>query len=386
MSGLGRAITADLLAALPGHAPAIPAAAARSPSSWADAGMPALTAPGAAPVADAAAVAAALGATASHLARAAGTDLDVDGAALLTERERLGGARHAPASGRSLRGGTLLSATADGWAAINLSRPEDREALPALTAGAVDAAGRGWEEWLATVTTSHVVARGRLLGLAVGGLAEAASPAGGTAPFTVTTTGDLRCRRVSELTVLDLSRLWAGPLAGALLARAGARVIRLIDVDRPPPTDPADAAFEARLHADKEVSSVSLRDRDHLAGLLAAADVVITAMRPSALDRLPPVPTTCIHLALTAHGAGADRVGFGDDCAVAGGLVAWTADRPEFAGDAVADPLTGLAAATAALGMIATGTAGRVDVSLAGTAAWTVAAATATAAGSETGR
>jgi hypothetical protein len=55
---------------------------------------------------------------------------------------------------------------------------------------------------------------------------------------------------------------------------------------------------------------------------------------------------------ITGHGragAAGDRVAFGDDAAVAGGLVRWAADTPMFLGDAVADPLTGMVAAAATL-------------------------------------
>jgi hydroxymethylglutaryl-CoA lyase len=45
---------------------------------------------------------------------------------------------------------------------------------------------------------------------------------------------------------------------------------------------------------------------------------------------------------------GADRVAFGDDAAVGGGLVVWDADGPCFCADAVADPVAGLVAAAAA--------------------------------------
>ena len=63
------------------------------------------------------------------------------------------------------------------------------------------------------------------------------------------------------------------------------------------------------------------------------------------------------------------RVGFGDDCAAAGGLVAWHGGHPRFIGDALADPLTGLRAARLALEYLAAGPCGLIDVALAATAA-----------------
>ena len=73
-------------------------------------------------------------------------------------------------------------------------------------------------------------------------------------------------------------------------------------------------------------------------------------------------------MAITAHGftgPGALRVGFGDDCAAAGGLVDWQGDEPRFRGDALADPLTGLEAALAVLA----GRTGLIDMAMARIAA-----------------
>ncbi len=62
-------------------------------------------------------------------------------------------------------------------------------------------------------------------------------------------------------------------------------------------------------------------------------------------------------------------MGFGDDAAVAGGLVCWQDDRPVFCADAVADPVSGLVAAAACLDALATGGRWLVDVGMAGVAA-----------------
>ena len=80
-----------------------------------------------------------------------------------------------------------------------------------------------------------------------------------------------------------------------------------------------------------------------------------------------------IWIAITAHGwRGTDgqRVGFGDDAAVAAGLVATSDDgRPAFMGDAMADPLTGMSAAAVALCAHCQGAGGLYDISLRGCAA-----------------
>ena len=72
-------------------------------------------------------------------------------------------------------------------------------------------------------------------------------------------------------------------------------------------------------------------------------------------------------ISITGYGrsdAAGERVGFGDDAAVAGGLVVWDAEGPCFCADAVADPTTGLVAAAAALRGLAAGGRWLVDVAL----------------------
>ena len=69
-------------------------------------------------------------------------------------------------------------------------------------------------------------------------------------------------------------------------------------------------------------------------------------------------------------GDGANRVAFGDDAAAAGGLLRKTSSgAPRFVGDALADPLTGMAAAAAAFKAIAHGGGVLVDAALSGIAA-----------------
>ena len=77
-------------------------------------------------------------------------------------------------------------------------------------------------------------------------------------------------------------------------------------------------------------------------------------------------------MAITGYGQNPPErewVAFGDDAAAAGGLVVWDDEGPCFCADAVADPLTGLVAATAASIVLATGGRRLIDVALARTAA-----------------
>ncbi|MBJ7413703.1 MAG: CoA transferase, partial [Phenylobacterium sp.] len=112
---------------------------------------------------------------------------------------------------------------------------------------------------------------------------------------------------------------------------------------------------------------------------IAAADILVTSARPRALPSLgldPPALFAAnpglVWVAITGHGwtgPAAQRVAFGDDAAAAGGLVDWTNDGPRFLGDALADPVTGLAAAAGVLRGLEAGGGVLVDVSLAGSAA-----------------
>ncbi len=82
--------------------------------------------------------------------------------------------------------------------------------------------------------------------------------------------------------------------------------------------------------------------------LLPTADVVIEASRPRALRQRGVVAEDFpgVWISITAYGRDQpDRIGYGDDTAVAGGLVG---PGPSFLSDAVADPLTGAHAALAA--------------------------------------
>ena len=247
---------------------------------------------------------------------------------------------------------------ADGWLALNLAREDDRDLIPALCEGGAD---------LAAYASSQNAAA--LLGRAIELQLPAALP-GESAALPL---APLEMARVPEL-VVDLSALWAGPLCAALLARAGARVVRIESLGRPDPTAQGSPRLDALLSGGNERLPLDLRTdpgRAALHDLLARADVLVTSARPAALARLGLDPAHFPHLtwaAITAHGftgPGALRVGFGDDCAVAGGLLHWQNGQPRFMGDALADPLTGLEAARAVLA----GQRGLIDLAMARIAA-----------------
>ena len=137
------------------------------------------------------------------------------------------------------------------------------------------------------------------------------------------------------------------------------------------------------MHAGKEQIAVDFATED-LRRLLLSADVVIEGSRPRALEQLGIDALDVVRqgpqvwLSITAHGRTEpqrDWVGFGDDAAVAGGLVASWKDTPCFVADAVADPLTGTAAAGAVIVALRKGGRWLIDCNLAGVSAHVAAAA-----------
>jgi crotonobetainyl-CoA:carnitine CoA-transferase CaiB-like acyl-CoA transferase len=192
--------------------------------------------------------------------------------------------------------------------------------------------------------------------------------------------------------VVDLSSMWAGPLCARLLGLAGADVIKVEATDRPDGARAGSRRFFDWLHGGHRSVALDFRaesGRRALAALLAAADVVIEASRPRALAQLGLAPEMISHrdgqvwLSITGYGRGdsglAGLVAFGDDAAVAGGLVGWTdgsrngggqgVGEPVFCADAIADPLTGLCGALAVARSIASGGGELVDLSMRSVAA-----------------
>jgi hypothetical protein len=186
--------------------------------------------------------------------------------------------------------------------------------------------------------------------------------------------------RLAAAVVVDLSSMWAGPLCARLLGLAGAQVIKVESADRPDGARAGDRRFFDWLHAGHRSVVVDFRSesgRAALAALLAIADVVIEASRPRALAAFGLAPETIPHrdgqvwLSITGYGrAEAGRVAFGDDAAVAGGLVGWPGDgEPVFCADAVADPLTGVCGALAVARSVSAGGGELIDLSMRAVAA-----------------
>jgi crotonobetainyl-CoA:carnitine CoA-transferase CaiB-like acyl-CoA transferase len=217
-----------------------------------------------------------------------------------------------------------------------------------------------------------------LLGLAVARVGEAPERAG----VVRSSLGDAPRRGLAGLVVVDLSALWAGPLCGDLLARAGAAVMKVESTHRPDGARRGSRAFFDLLNGHKRSVALDLTSREgirNLHQLVRRADIVIEASRPRALAQLGLDRTEVVRaggpqvwVSITGYGlagAAGHRVAFGDDAAAAGGLVAWSGEGPLFCGDAVADPLSGVTAADACLAALESGGRWLLDVSMAAVSA-----------------
>ena len=299
----------------------------------------------------------------------------LDALALLGERAALMGLwrRGTTSCGGSCR----LLPCAGGFMAVSLPRAEDMEAVPAwLELDTVPSAGPAmWSSVASSLRhgdPAHLLERARLLGMPV---AQVGELAGGRVGVVRSPLGEAPPRSdVAGLVVVDLSALWAGPLCGDLLARAGATVVKVESTQRPDGARRGPPEFFDLLNGRKLSVALDWHSQSGvriLHALVRRADVVIEASRPRALVQLglngPDVVRAGgprLWISITGYGRSADRVGFGDDAASAGGLVVWKDEVPLFCADAVADPLTGLTAAEASLRALASGGRWLLDVSM----------------------
>ncbi len=290
---------------------------------------------------------------------------------------------------RSMGDHCRLMPTRDGWCAVHLPRPDDRDLLPAWLGIETTSDAIPWETIASAVAERSgidLVDAGQELGLAV-----SIPPIGEDAQLrdrdTVNPARPWIRRRVGApgdrssldgALVVDLSSLWAGPLCARVLSDAGARVVKVESTTRPDGGREGDRAFFEWLHEGQEFVSLPLAEPsgvDELVRLLDRADVIIEGSRPRALDRMGITPAEVVGrrsgvvwTSITAYGRcgpWSDRVGFGDDTAIAAGLLDLDEDgSPCFVGDAVADPLTGLVAAALTADAVGRGGGVTIDVAL----------------------
>ena len=311
------------------------------------------------------------------------TDFGDDGRGLLTDRARMLGL---PVAGSVSSGGACrLLATADGWIAVSLPRPDDALSVPAWLGDTVNLGvddidlDDPWpviHESVRRRCGADLVEQATLLGLACAVVGEETD----RRPTLDQVLGGAPPRALDGVRVVNLASLWAGPLAGFLLHRMGAAVTKVESASRPDGGRQQPAFFDL-LHDGAGFVTLDWSTgagRDELRELLQTADVVIEGSRPRALEQLGVDARSMVRdgpqvwLSITGHGrsgAKAMRVGFGDDAAAAGGLVDWVDDEPRFAGDALADPLAGLTAAVAIVEALETGGRHLIDVALSRVAA-----------------
>jgi hypothetical protein len=289
---------------------------------------------------------------------------------LLGERAAHAGlARNAP---WSAGGAFRILPSADGHVGLSLARPDDVDLLPALVESD-DIGADPWAAlaaWLSRTSSAEAEARLMLLSLPGGALpgTPPTTPPADRAGVVVSTLGT---RRVGdEPLVVDLTSLWAGPLCARLLGLRGARVVKVESRTRPDGARLGPPVFFELLHRGHDQLTLDFATGlDELRDLIARADLVLEASRPRALRQLGLIAEEAVAagtswLSITARGRQSQAVGFGDDVAAAAGLVAYVDGEPVPAGDALADPLTGVRAATAAAEALASEEARLIDVSM----------------------
>ena len=306
------------------------------------------------------------------------------------------------AASRGTRRGTTsyggqcrLLATGGDWVAVNLCRPEDVALLPALSNGRIrpeagdgDAPGeRVWAQLADEVGSrpaTEVVEAAQELGLPASVLAAGLSD--GRAPWSITPMGAAGPPGDGQRQplVADFTAMWAGPLCAHLLALSGGRVVTVESVDRPDGARIGDPRLHAELHRGHDRLLVDFgcaEDRRRIRSLVAAADVVLEASRPRALAALGLDVAAFLSarpgrtwVSITGYGRDSPQSGwvaFGDDAAVAGGLVGRDQQgAPVFCADAIADPVTGVLAAVGALASLTVGGGHLIDCSMAAASAF----------------
>lgn len=296
------------------------------------------------------------------------------GSALLTERARLDQltSNNSPKDPSSMR----LLATQGGMIILNLPRPSDWELLPALFEHETQYDWPLINHHCRRHKTEHLVERGRLLGLAI---ADAISAPNKESWITRHNIGK-SMHKTRAHRVIDLSSLWAGPLCGRLLQLAGCDVIKIESTQRPDGARQGNPEFYQRLNDNKQSVVLDFSNSDDITTLIELvrkADIVIEASRPRALahlgihaEQLCAETPGLTWLSLTAYGRSSpygDWIGFGDDVAVSAGLSYYHFARSgewRILGDALADPLTGLHAAVAALASQASGGGELIEIAM----------------------
>lgn len=243
--------------------------------------------------------------------------------------------------------GRLMDAV-NGRIALNLVRDDDWDLIPAWLEDYVED-WDGIERLVAQKETNHLVERAAEIGLAVAKDELLPRP---NRWFSIQPFEKAVCETPL---IVDLSGLWAGPLATSLLSMTGGQVVKIESPTRPDGMRAGHQGFYYLLNAGKDCVALNFRageDLKKLKALLHKADIVIEASRPRALQQLGIIGEEFVSrkpgkiwARLTAYGQVENRIGFGDDIGISAGLAS-VMDKahgePCFVGDAIADPINGL--------------------------------------------
>ncbi len=155
------------------------------------------------------------------------------------------------------------------------------------------------------------------------------------------------------ITVVDFTRVLAGPLCTQMLGDAGARVIKIEEPGRGdetrrwgPPFVEGESAYFLSVNRNKESITLNLKTKEGraIAGELAKrADVVIDNFLPTRRTLLPKIPRKVIHCSITGYDEGS-APGYDLLAQAESGLMAITGEAhggPMRAGVALADVLAG---------------------------------------------
>ena len=171
--------------------------------------------------------------------------------------------------------------------------------------------------------------------------------------------------------VVDLTSMWAGPFCTELLARAGARVIKIEPSCRPDGLRYGDgdngsgnAPMFIELNNSKEIADIDLRhcsEGGEFHQLVRSADLVVTSLSPRAnanlgvtRDHLHAVNPDLALLSITAFASESDEsdwVAYGTGGHAASGM-GWIDGRPATPAFSYPDPLAGLEACATALAQL----------------------------------
>ena len=296
-------------------------------------------------------------------------NLPEHGAVVLGERARL---RETIRKGRFCAGGygRLLDCM-DGRVALNLVREDDWVLIPAWLEDYVE----GWDgitKKVKTLKADYLVERAAEIGLAVSkeGLPDRPDHWFKSTQFQ-------KSEPKKNPLVVDLSGLWAGPLASNLMMQLGARVVKIEGPNRPDGMRLGHAGFYQLINSDKLCAAFDFNDPQDLGDLktlLDKADIVIEASRPRAFEQLGIRAEELVArkpgkvwARLTAYGRDQNRIGFGDDIGISAGLSALmdqAHNEPCFVGDAIADSVNGLHLALAIWAHYQKGGGSIIDLSM----------------------